>query len=133
MATSSTQRQRKHRQKMKDLSLTLVQIWVPEDRVLELRSVGARMRKEGSQDIEPSARQLAFAQFLCHTKGVTLTQEQLSSSKKLFKWLNENRKKPDRVKGGLNLTVVYERDRSTVSRLRGLLWGTHGTVRDKKE
>jgi hypothetical protein len=99
MPTTSTDRQRKHRQKMKTLNLTLVQVWVPQDRVLELRSTAARMQEEGSRDSEPSDRQLAFAQFLCDTKGLTLTQEQLSSSKKLFRWLNENRNKSDRVKG----------------------------------
>jgi hypothetical protein len=96
---SSTVRQRKHREKMKSLNLFLVQAWVPHDRVLELRSIAARMQADGSQDFEPSARQLAFAQFLCDMKGLTLRQEHLKSSKELSKWLNENRKKPDKFRG----------------------------------
>jgi hypothetical protein len=93
---TSASRQQKHRQKMRSLNLALVQVWVPQDRILELRSIAARMQEEGSQDLEPSAKQLAFAQFLCDVKGLTLTQEHLKSSKKLSQWLNENRKKPDR-------------------------------------
>jgi len=95
---TSAARQRKHREKMRSLNLSLVQVWVPHDRVLELRSIASRMQTEGAQDVEPSGRQLAFAQFLCDMKGLTLTQEDLRSSKKLSKWLNENRKKPDKGK-----------------------------------
>lgn len=95
---TSANRQRKHREKMRSLNLSLVQVWVPFDRILELRSIASRMQAEGSQDFEPSGRQLAFAQFLCDMKGLTLTQEHLKSSKKLSKWLNENRKKPDKRK-----------------------------------
>jgi hypothetical protein len=93
---TSAARQRKHREKMRSLDLALIQVWVPQDRILELRSIASRMQEEGPQDFEPSAKQLAFAQFLCDMKGLTLTQEHLKSSKKLSKWLNENRKKPDR-------------------------------------
>lgn len=95
---TSANRQRKHREKMRALNLSLVQVWVPHDRILELRSIASRMQAEGSQDFEPSGRQLAFAQFLCDMKGLTLKQEHLKSSKKLSKWLNENRKKPDKCK-----------------------------------
>ena len=95
---TSANRQRKHREKMRSLNLSLVQVWVPHDRILELRSIASRMQIEGSQDFEPSGRQLAFAQFLCDMKGLTLKQEHLKSSKKLSKWLNKNRKKPDKRK-----------------------------------
>ena len=95
---TSANRQRKHREKMRSLNLSLVQVWVPFDRILELRSIASRMQTEGSQDFEPSGRQLAFAQFLCDMKGLTLKEEHLKSSKKLSKWLNENRKKPDKRK-----------------------------------
>jgi hypothetical protein len=95
---TSANRQRKHREKMRSLNLSLVQVWVPVDRILELRSIASRMQTEGSQDFEPSGRQLAFAQFLCDMKGLTLKQEHLKSSKKLSKWLNKNRKKPDKRK-----------------------------------
>ena len=56
----------------------------------------ARMCEESPQDLTPSPRQLAFAQFLCDKKGLTLKQEHLSSSKKLSEWLNKNKKKVDK-------------------------------------
>jgi len=99
MKTTSTERQRKHREKMKTLDLALVQVWVPKDRVVELKSIALQMNQEGSQDSEPSPRQLAFAQFLCDKKGLILKQEDLASSKKLSEWLNKNKKKPDKIQG----------------------------------
>jgi hypothetical protein len=45
-----------------------------------------------------------MAQFLCDKKGVKIPTEVLSSSKKLYEWLNKNRKKEDKIKndGGLS-------------------------------
>jgi hypothetical protein len=44
MTTKIAERQRKHRDKMKAQNLTLVQV-CPHDRVLELRSIAARMEE----------------------------------------------------------------------------------------
>ncbi|MBX9696812.1 MAG: hypothetical protein K2X53_01875 [Alphaproteobacteria bacterium] len=95
MRTTSTERQRKLREKRKSLNLTLVQVWVPQDRVIEIKSIAACMVKEGSSDLEPSSRQISFAQFLCDKKGLTIPQDILSSSKQLSEWLNANKRKPD--------------------------------------
>jgi hypothetical protein len=96
MKTTSTERQRKLREKMRALNLTLAQVWIPKDRVMEIKSIAARMIEEGSQDLEPSQRQISFAQFLCDKKGLKIPQEILSSSKKLSEWLNKNKKRSDR-------------------------------------
>jgi len=98
MAISDAERQRKHREKMRGLNLVLVHVWVPQDRILEIRSTAVRMTKEGSQDKEPSQRQLNFAQFLCNKKGLKIAPDVLSSSKKLFEWLNKNKRKEDKTK-----------------------------------
>lgn len=86
-------RQRRYRNKMKSLELSLVQVWVPHDRVLEIRAIAARMKAESSEDYEPSGRQLAFAQLICDSRGLTLRQEHLSSTRKLSSWIRKNRKK----------------------------------------
>ena len=89
---------------MRELDLSFVQVWVPKDRIVEIKSIAIRMVEEGNQDREPSQRQLSFAQFLCDKKGVKIPTEVLSSSKKLYEWLNKNRKKEDKIKsdGGLS-------------------------------
>lgn len=80
----------------KKKNLCLVHVWVPIDRTVEIKSIAARMINEESKDLEPSPRQLAFAQFLCDKKGLKLSQDILSSSKKLSTWLNENKKAKDK-------------------------------------
>ena len=97
MASSDADRQRKHRGKMRDLNLALVQVWVPQDRVVEIKSIAVRMAGEGYQDKEPSQRQLDFAQFLCNKKGLKIPTDILSSSKKLSEWLNKNKRKVDKT------------------------------------
>jgi hypothetical protein len=96
MAFTDAERQRKHREKMRSLDLSLVQVWVPKDRIVEIKSIAMRMREEGSKDTEPSQKQLEFAQFLCDKKGLKIPTEGLSSSKKLSGWLNKNKKKDDK-------------------------------------
>jgi hypothetical protein len=96
MAQSVMERQRKRREKMKSKNFSQVSVWVPTDRVVEIKAVAAQMIEEGSKDLEPSPRQLAFAQFLCDKKGLKLSQDTLASSKKLSEWLNENKKAKDR-------------------------------------
>ena len=96
MASTDKERQKKRREKMRSLDLSLVQVWVTKDRVLEIKSIASRMAEEGSQDREPSQRQLSFAQFLCDKKGLKIPAEVLSSSKKLSEWLNKNKKKEDK-------------------------------------
>jgi hypothetical protein len=63
MGFTVAERQRKHREKMRALDLSLVQVWVPKDRIVEIKSIAIRMVEEGDQDREPSQRQLSFAQF----------------------------------------------------------------------
>ena len=98
MGFTDAERQRKHRERMRTLGLSLVQVWVPKDRVVEIKSIAIRMAEEGDQDREPSQRQLSFAQFLCDKKGLKIPTDVLSSSKKLSEWLNKNRKKEDKIK-----------------------------------
>lgn len=97
MVSSDAERQRKHREKKRALNLTLVHVWVPKDRILEIKSIAMRMTEEGSQDKEPSQRQLDFAQFLCSKKGLKILTNVLSSSKKLAEWLNKNKRKADKA------------------------------------
>lgn len=95
MGFTVAERQRKHREKMRALDLSLAQVWVPKDRILEIKSIAIRMIEEGSQDREPSQRQLSFAQFLCDKKGLKIPTDILSSSKNLSEWLNKNKRKKD--------------------------------------
>lgn len=96
MAFTDTERQQKHREKMRELNLSLVQVWVPKDLVVEIKSIATRMVVEGGKDSEPSQRQLSFAQFLCDKKGLKIPTDVLLSSKKLSEWLNKNKKKEDK-------------------------------------
>jgi hypothetical protein len=98
MSISDLERQRHRREKMRSLNFSYVQVWVPKDRALEIKSIAMRMREEGSKDTKPSQKQLEFAQFLCDTKGLKIQNEVLSSSRKLSEWLNKNKKKPDKEK-----------------------------------
>jgi hypothetical protein len=95
MAFTDAERQKKRREKMSALELSLVQVWVPKDRVVEIKSIASQMVDEGPQDGEPSQRQLSFAQFLCDKKGLKISTDILSSSKKLSEWLNKNKKRKD--------------------------------------
>jgi len=97
MASSDAERQRKHRENSRALNLALVHVWVPKDRILEIKSIAARMTEEGSQDKESSQKQLDFAQFLCNKKSLKIPTNVLSSSKKLAGWLNKNKKKEDKT------------------------------------
>ena len=97
MGFTGAERQQKHRKIRKDKNLSLVQVWVPNDRVIEIKAIAAGMINAESTDLEPSPRQLAFAQFLCDKKGLKLTQDILGSSKKLSEWLNENKKAKDKT------------------------------------
>lgn len=96
MSFTAAERQQKHRKIRREKNLSLVQVWVPSDREVEIKSIAARMIEEGSKDLEPSSRQIAFAQFLCDKKGLRLSQDILSSSKRLSEWLNENKKEKDK-------------------------------------
>ena len=98
MSVSDLERQRNRREKMRSSNFSYVQVWVPKDRALEIKSIAMRMREEGSKDTEPSQKQLEFAQFLCDKKGLKIQNEVLTSSKKLSEWLNKNKKKPDKEK-----------------------------------
>jgi hypothetical protein len=96
MSSTNAERQRRYKEKRRAKDLSLVQVWVPQDRIVEIKSIAAGMVEEGSCDLEPSQRQLNFAQFLCYKKGLKINQEVLSSSKKLSEWLNKNKKKSDK-------------------------------------
>ncbi|EKE09682.1 MAG: hypothetical protein ACD_16C00121G0004 [uncultured bacterium] len=101
MSSTNADRQRKYKEKRRAKDLSLVQVWVPKDRIVEIKSIAAGMAEEGSRvrdlDLEPSQRQLNFAQFLCDKKGLKINQEVLSSSKKLSEWLNKNKRKSDKI------------------------------------
>lgn len=97
MGFTVAERQQKHRKIRRDKNLSLVQVWVPKDRTVEIKAIAARMINKESKDLEPSSRQLAFAQFLCDKKGLKLSQDILFSSKKLSEWLNENKKAKDKT------------------------------------
>ena len=97
MSSTGAERQRKYKEKMRGQGFSLVQVWVPNGRIVEIKSVAARMVEEGNQDMEPSQKQLNFAQFLCDKKGLKIHQEILSSSKKLAEWLNNNKRKQDKT------------------------------------
>ena len=56
------------------------------------------MVEEGNKNLEPSQRQLKFAQFLSDKKGLKIPQKILSSSKKLAEWLNKNKRKEDKIR-----------------------------------
>jgi len=101
MAFTGAERQQKHRKIKRDQNLSLVQVWVPKDRTIEIKAIAAKMAEEESKDLEPSPRQLAFAQFLCDKKGLKISQDILSSSKKLSEWLNENKKAKDKTERNL--------------------------------
>lgn len=97
MRNTAADRQKKRRGKMRVQGLSLVQVWVPNGRIVEIKSIAARMVEEENQDMEPSQKQLNFAQFLCDKKGLKIHKEVLSSSKKLAEWLNNNKKKKDKT------------------------------------
>jgi hypothetical protein len=46
MSLTSSERQRKHREKMKAKSYTLVRVWVPKDTVDEIKSLAERLIRE---------------------------------------------------------------------------------------
>jgi len=46
MSISDVERQRNRRGKMRDLNFSYVQVWVPKDRALEIKSIAMRMREE---------------------------------------------------------------------------------------
>ena len=104
MSISDLERQRNRREKMRSSNFSYVQVWVPKDRALEIKSIAMRMREEGSKDTEPSQKQLEFAQFLCDKKGLKIQNDVLSSSKKLSEWLNKNKKKEDKIKNEKGLS-----------------------------
>lgn len=58
MKTTAAERQRKHREKRRGLNLALVQVWVPQDRVTEIKSISTHMTEELSQNKGPNQRQL---------------------------------------------------------------------------
>lgn len=96
MSFTAAERQRKHRKIRREKNLALVQVWVSKDRIVEIKAIAASMIDEKIKDIVPSPRQIAFAQFLCDKKGLKISQDILSSSKKLSEWLNENKNAKDK-------------------------------------
>ena len=99
MGFTVAERQQKYRKVRREKNLALVQVWVSKERVVEIKAIAARMMDEKIKALEPSPRQIAFAQFLCDKKGLRLPQDSLSSSTKLSEWLNENKNAKDRVDG----------------------------------
>jgi len=97
MALTNAERQKKYKETHRALDLALVQVWIPKDRIVELKLIALRMTEEGSKDKEPSQRHLSFAQFLRDKKGLKLLSVVLLSSKKLFDWLNKNKRNTDKT------------------------------------
>jgi hypothetical protein len=94
---TGAERQQKYKKIRRDKNLSLVQVWVPKDRIVDIKATAARMVEEESEDLEPSPRQLSFAQFLCDKKGLKISQSVLVSSKRLSEWLNENKYVKDKA------------------------------------
>ncbi len=46
MRLTNAERQKKHREKMKKQNLSLVRVWVPKDRVVEIKSMATRLVEE---------------------------------------------------------------------------------------
>ncbi len=46
MSLTNAERQRKHREKMKARKFSLVRVWVPKDKVVEIKSLAARLMEE---------------------------------------------------------------------------------------
>jgi hypothetical protein len=46
MASSDVERQRKHREKKRGLNLARVNVWVPNDRVVEIKAIAMRMTEK---------------------------------------------------------------------------------------
>lgn len=97
MRLTGAERQQKYKKIRREKNLSLVQVWVPKDRIVDIKATAASMVTEESKDLEPSSRQLAFAQFLCDKKGLKISQEVLVSSKRLSEWLNENKNAKDKA------------------------------------
>ena len=93
---TAAERQENRRKRMRAKNLAIVQVWVPKDRVVEIKALAARMIDGKTDELGPSQKQIAFAQLLCDKKGLKLSQDSLSSSKKLSEWLNENKNAKDR-------------------------------------
>lgn len=50
MSFTNAERQRKHREKMKARNLSLVRVWVPKDKVVEIKSMAARFVEKSLKD-----------------------------------------------------------------------------------
>lgn len=95
MGFTVAERQKKYRKIRKEKNLALVQVWVPKDRVVEIKALAARMIDGKEDELWPSSKQIAFAQLLCDKKRLKLSQDSLASSKKLSEWLSENKNEKD--------------------------------------
>ena len=99
MALTVAERQQKHRKLRRNKNLSLVQVWVPKDRVVEIKAIAAHMVDGTTEELGPSLKEIAFAQHLCDTKGLKLSQDSLTSSKKLSEWIDENKEEKDKTEG----------------------------------
>lgn len=97
MAFTDVERQQKRKNKMRSKNFTLVPVWVPNNKIVEIKAIAARMTGEENKDLEPTSEQIAYAQILYNQKeGLRLSQEVLSSSQKLSEWINESEKAMDK-------------------------------------
>ncbi len=46
MSLTNAERQRQYREKMKERNLSLVRVWVPKNKVVEIKSIAVRLVKE---------------------------------------------------------------------------------------
>jgi len=92
MNLTPAQRQHNRRKKLKSKNFYLVQVWVPKEKMVEIKAVAASMGNSWKEEFKPTHEQLSLAQFLCDTKkGLKLSQNILVSSDELTKWINENK------------------------------------------
>jgi hypothetical protein len=91
MKLTPAQRQHNRRKKLKSKNFYLVQVWVPKEKIVEIKAIAASMGEGWKEELKPTHEQLTLAQFLCNTKKrLKLSQNILASSSELTKWIDEN-------------------------------------------
>jgi hypothetical protein len=75
---------------MNEKNLYLVKVWVPKEKMLEIKAIAASMWQDWQEELKPTQAQIDLAQSLCHTKkGLKLSQNILARSDELAQWIKE--------------------------------------------